>query len=181
MKHPDIDILQQYADGMLAAAERDGVERHLASCASCRSAMQLERSLSESLRTIPSPSPSSRFDARVLAAVRRPASRSAGRTLWLRYAAAAILIVTTTVVIVIAGASGEAQSRTVLTPVFERITEVIAPALDLVSSQGQQLTPRLDDRDSDFFRIFFLATAALLIIGGLERFIFPSLRHGPRH
>jgi hypothetical protein len=50
--------------------------------------------------------------------------------------------------------------------------------VDLLTRQSEKLTPQLDNGESGFIRIFFLATAALLIIGGLERHFFPSFRHG---
>ena len=177
MKHPDAEILRQYADALLDPAARAGVERHIEDCASCRDALRIERALSDAIRALPSSSPSHRFDRGVLDAVQHTAHAPAKRMPYFRYAAVGLLILTTFVVVIVAGASGEAQSQSVLTPVFERITAVLSPVVDLMTQKSEQLTPQLDDGDSSFFRIFFLATAALLIIGGLERLLSPSFRH----
>ncbi|MDT8323352.1 MAG: zf-HC2 domain-containing protein [Bacteroidota bacterium] len=178
MQHPAPDVLGQYADALLDAPEHDRVHRHLTTCASCRNALLVEKSLSDAVRTASQRTPSSRFDSAVLSALRRPATGPSRRIPYLGYAAAALLIVTTFVVVIIAGASGETQSRSALTPMFERITEVLTPAMELLTSQSGRLTPKLDERDSDFFRVFFIATAALLLIGGLERVLFPLMRQG---
>ena len=47
--HPTDDILNEYADGALAAGERDGVAQHLATCAACR---QLVEDLRDILSTV---------------------------------------------------------------------------------------------------------------------------------
>jgi hypothetical protein len=178
MEHLSTDMLQRFADDALEGEERKRVQLHLGSCSHCRIAFDFERMLLASLRVPNVDTPSPLFDHNVLSAIRQPdrGARST-RIRWFKYAAAAALILTTLIVVIIAGANGDEQSRSILTPVFERVSSVVSPVLQTLTRQSERITPKLDARETDFFRIFLIAAAALFIIGGLERFIFPSPRH----
>ncbi|MCB2204017.1 zf-HC2 domain-containing protein [bacterium] len=189
MQHPAPDILQQFADGMLDSEHRSNVEAHLHDCAECRSVVELERGISGVLQDLPLHEPSTYFDASVLNAVHAPAShRGPDRIRIFRYTAAAALILVTLVVVIVAGASGEEQSRSMLTPVFERVTplfeqvtDFIAPATELLNNKSTRVAPDLDAQSESVVRVFFIAVLALLIFGGLERVLLPRFRHGHRH
>jgi anti-sigma factor RsiW len=66
MKCEDVEKgLFAYADGRATAAERHGVEAHLAGCAACRARVEEFRSVSALLGEVPAIEPSFGFDARV--------------------------------------------------------------------------------------------------------------------
>ena len=178
MEHPGTDILQRYADNLLETDLRRSIQGHINSCDRCRRIVALEHALMASLRNPPSSAPSPHFDRNVLNALRAQQDvRKGTRVSWFTYAAAAALIATTLVVLIVAGASGDEQSRSVLTPVFEKVSSVTLPVLELLVRQSARVTPHLDEGGIGFVRIFLIAMSALLVFGGLERFIFPSIRH----
>lgn len=47
------DLLNEYVDGELAAADREAVERHLADCAGCREELRALRQTAEMVRSLP--------------------------------------------------------------------------------------------------------------------------------
>ncbi|MBN1446685.1 MAG: hypothetical protein JXA28_02040 [Bacteroidetes bacterium] len=177
MMHPDRNMLRQLADGNLDATEAHPIEVHLASCTQCRMIVAFERDLVRALRETPLPQASPDFDPAVLRAVSRrnhPAATS--RLPWVKYAAAGILISATLIVITLAGASGEEQSRSMLTPVFEQITSLIGPLANTFASQADSIIPTSCTQGNEVLRIFLLAMGALLVLGGLERLLLPHLK-----
>ena len=182
MEHISPELMRQYADGELTVAERQRITNHLAVCERCRTSQRLETSLSDALRAVPQDVPSPRFDMQVLSELRSAAEhrRSPRRPAW-KVAAAGLLIAATLIVVVIAGASGEEQSRSALTPVFEKVTAVFTPVMDAVARQSRQIMPQPGDGDFGVIRIFLIVTVVLLALAGIERFLFPNLRHDHKH
>jgi predicted anti-sigma-YlaC factor YlaD len=177
MAHPDRNMLRQLADGSLDTTEARRIEEHLASCTQCRVIVTFERNLIRALRETPLPEPSPHFDPAVLRAVSRgngPAAAS--RLTWGKYAAAGLLIAATLIVVTLAGASGEEQSRSMLTPVFEQITALIGPLANTFASRADSLIPTIGTQENDVLRIFLLAMGVLLLLGGLERLLLPHLK-----
>lgn len=67
--HPSEQLLQEHADGVLAAAELAGVEAHLAACARCRAELEAWRLVFAELAELPRLAPSAGFAERVMARV----------------------------------------------------------------------------------------------------------------
>ena len=176
MQHPDTKTLQDFADEQLPREHIAPVREHLTSCERCRNEIALLRSMTQSLREIPTPITSPGFDSAVLRAVRKQRAQASSRLQWPKAAAAAALIVVTLLIVVIAGSTGEEQSRTMLSPLFDQVTNWLQPITGIFLSTTDDLRPAIDDSNGDVLRIFFLATAALLIVGGLERFLLPRIR-----
>jgi anti-sigma factor RsiW len=93
------DLLTQYADGTLAAAERAEVERHLEACPPCRvvagkecGARQLLRACADRLRADQVPQT---LRSRCQELSRRSAAANLWSRRWVRLAAAAVLIIFT--------------------------------------------------------------------------------------
>ena len=180
MNHPEQHKLRALVDGLLDAAEAHAIEEHLASCARCRREVSFERNLTTVLRDIPLQDPSPVFDSAVLRAVHSRSAETSSRTPWLRFAAAAVLIAATLIVIVIAGSTGDAQSRTILSPLFEQISAWVQPLAHTLTTRADKLQPSFGDQSGDIVRIFLLATGVLLLVGGLERVLLPRTR-GANH
>lgn len=73
--HPEFErLLVRAADGLLEAAERETLDRHLATCDGCRAALTAQALVRTSLQTRPAIDASPAFYARVTSTLRSPAS-----------------------------------------------------------------------------------------------------------
>jgi len=68
--HPNDDLLNAYADGSLEATERPDLERHLASCAACRQAVDDLREIFRATGTLEERDPPVRAWSRIERAIR---------------------------------------------------------------------------------------------------------------
>jgi len=68
--HPTDDLLNAYADGSLDATERDGVERHLASCTACRQVVDDVREILRATKTLEHRDPPVRAWSRIERAIK---------------------------------------------------------------------------------------------------------------
>jgi anti-sigma factor RsiW len=74
------DLILEYCEGGLAAAERGRVEAHVAGCGACRAFLEVQREMETALReAIGRPEPSAAFRRRIL---RRVASEAEQRRSW---------------------------------------------------------------------------------------------------
>ncbi|HEY4212641.1 MAG TPA: anti-sigma factor [Steroidobacteraceae bacterium] len=78
--HPTVLLIPWYLSGQLSAAERDEVDRHLESCASCREELRSARALRRDLKDAQEriPGPSLRVRAEVFRRLEERRARKAG-------------------------------------------------------------------------------------------------------
>ena len=110
--HPEFErLLVRAADGLLEANERAMLDRHLATCDSCRAALIAQTLVRTSLQSRPPIEASAAFHARVTSALRSPASWLDGldfrRWTWRLAPIAAALVIA---VVAFAGASMRTDS-----------------------------------------------------------------------
>jgi anti-sigma factor RsiW len=73
--HPEFErLIVRGADGLLDAAEREALDRHLTTCDNCRAALAAQTLVRTSLQLRPALEASPAFYARVTSAMRAPAS-----------------------------------------------------------------------------------------------------------
>mgnify|MGYP000666387233 CR=1 FL=1 len=176
MQHPDPKLLLDFVDEQLTRTESDAIRAHLTTCERCRNEVSLQRSIVQSLRETSLPEPSPEFDSAVLRAVGKNGSKADSRMPWTKVVAVAALISVTLIIVVVAGSTTEEQSRTILSPLFDQVTGWLQPVTAIFSKTADDLRPAMDDGNGDVLRVFLLASAALLIVGGLERFLLPRIR-----
>lgn len=180
-EHPEHSILMEFMEGSLAHDQAETVRRHLSQCPSCRQARAFDEQLVQSISELALENPSSQFDSRILSTLQKSVGvQGRVRSAWLRPVATGLLIAATLVVIVFAGGSGEPQSESILSPVFEQFRDILTPVTDLLSDQIVRLTPSLDVADNQTIKIFLIASLAMLIIGSLDRLLQPYLRQRGR-
>jgi anti-sigma factor RsiW len=117
MNHPD-ELLAEYVDGTLPAADRDAVRAHLTSCARCGEEVAAATVAAETLRRLPQPAiPAGLADAAEMEASRTRArpERSATPATWYRWAglaaaAAAVVAIVALALPDIGGSNGGASS-----------------------------------------------------------------------
>lgn len=89
-RHEELEGLSAYLDGELAAQERERIERHVGSCASCAETLGALRATLGDLRSLPPAAPSERDSWALRAAIRRERRRARAARLGPFAAAAAV-------------------------------------------------------------------------------------------
>ncbi|PLX30925.1 MAG: hypothetical protein C0600_07075 [Ignavibacteria bacterium] len=180
-KHPSNSVLFSLLEGSLPKDAEHRLRQHIEHCAVCMQSLDFEKQLTRSIEELPLAHPSPQFDGHVLSELQHSkAIPHRPLQAWMRPVITGLLITTTLLVIILAGGSGEEQSQSVLTPVFEYITDVMSPVTDQFHEQITLLTPSVDAADNHTIRIFLIASLALLVIGSLDRLLLPIIRHRER-
>ncbi|HTG47233.1 MAG TPA: zf-HC2 domain-containing protein [Actinomycetota bacterium] len=147
MNHPD-DLLAPYVDGALPTAERNAVDRHLATCARCRREVELAGGASRALRALPPVQPpADLLGPAIEAAERNTAERAPevaplrpeARPRWIGWAAAAVSVAAVLVLGV-----------TVLPRVGTGSSEAALPASNGAAGVSVPAATRVEVQDVDY-------------------------------